>query len=412
MGQRRGRLLAMLHFAAPPVLGGVETTLAHHAQLLSADGYRVRIVCGRGQAWDPSIEVRRVRLVDSRSPEVEAARANLEAGRVPRNFETLASRLEVRLEGLLRECGLVIAHNIGSLHKNLVLTAALNRLWQRHAIPRLILWHHDFSWTSPQHQSRMHEGYPWDLLRRDWAGCMHVVVSNARRDDLRSLVSVPDDRLRVIPPGIETDEVLGLSQATRDFLTHAGLRDARPLLFLPARITPRKNIELALHILRDLRTTLPAAKLLVTGPLGPHSSTNRAYADELRALRGRLGLEEGVVFAFEFHPEGLPAETLFEIYRVADGLLLTSHEEGFGIPVLEAAIHTLPVFLSDLPPLRAIAGEEGVFFGVREDTHAIAQRIADRLQGDPRYRLRSRVAEEFTWEGIYREHILPLVEER
>ncbi len=411
MRQRRGSLVAMLHFAAPPVLGGVETTLAHHARLLAADGYRVRMVCGRGQAWDPSIELRRVRLADSRSPEVEAARAILEAGRLPRNFDSLTSRLEARLDPLLRESALVIAHNIASLHKNLVLTAALHRLWRRKAFPRLILWHHDFSWTSPQHRSRMHDRYPWDLLRTDWGGCMHVVVSSSRRDDLRSLISVPDDRLRVIPPGIEVADVLGLSQETRDFLTRPSLRSAHPLLILPARITPRKNIELALHILRELRTAMPAATLLVTGPLGPHSAANKAYADELRGLRSQLGLEEAAVFAFETHPEGLPAEVLFDIFRVADGLLLTSREEGFGIPVLEAGIHGLPVFLSDIPPLRSVAGEEGVFFGIHEDGPAIARRIADRLQGDPRYRLRTRVAQEFTWEGVYRRCILPLVEQ-
>ena len=410
MGLRRRKHIAILHYAAPPVVGGVETTLAHHARLLAADGYRVRVVCGRGQAWDSSIEVRRVRLADSRSPEAEVARASLEAGRVPRNFDGLATRLEARLGPLLHESGLVIAHNIASLHKNLVLTAALHRLWQRHALPRLILWHHDFAWTSPQHRSRMHDGYPWDLLRLDWGGCTHVVVSSSRRDDLLSLMSVPDERLRVIPPGIDADEVLGLSPEARDFMMRARLRDASPLLLLPARITPRKNLELALHILHDIRKQMPTARLLITGPPGPHSSANRAYADELRRLRHGLGLEEAAVFAFEIHPEGLPARVLFDIYRVADGLLLTSHEEGFGIPVLEAGIHGLPVFLSDIPPLRAVAGEEGVFFGIDEDSHIIARRIADRLQGDPRHRLRARVAQEYTWEGVYRRCIRPLVE--
>ncbi len=407
---QRGKFIAMLHYAAPPILGGVETTLAHHARLFAADGHRVRVVCGRGRAWDPSIEVRRVRLADSRSPEIEAARAVLETGRVPQNLEKLVSRLEARLGPLLGETDLVIAHNLASLHKNLVFTIALHRLWQRRAFSRLVLWHHDFAWTSPHQRQHMSNGFPWDLLRSDWEGCTHVVVSASRLEDLHSLISLPDERVRIIPPGIDSFEVLNVSSEAAHFITATALGEARPLLLLPARITPRKNIQLALRILRHLRTAMPAAKLLITGPLGPHSSANREYADGLTGLRHELGLDGAVVFAFESYPAGLPGQVLFDLYRFADGLLMTSFEEGFGIPVLEAGIHALPVFLGDIPALRALAGEEGVFFAIDEDSQVIARRIAARLEGDPRFRLRARVAQEYTWEGVYRRHLRPLVE--
>jgi len=411
VAQRERKRIALLHYAAPPVVGGVETTLAHHARLLAQDGHRVRLIAGRGRAWDSSIEVRCTRLADSRSPEIVTARAALEAGRVPGNFDDLVGRLEARLAPLLRDNHLVIVHNVGSLHKNLVLTSALHRLWTKRAFPRLILWHHDLAWTSPQHMTRVHAGYPWDLLRTDWPGCTYVVVSQARLADLHSLISVPEDRTHVIPPGIDPDEVLDLSPETRAFFSRTGLRRARPLLILPARITRRKNIEFALQILAALRAEMPDAALLVTGPLGPHTPANRIYMEELLRLRRDLGVDRSAFFAAEAYPDGLPPNVLFEVYGAADGLLLTSREEGFGIPVLEAGMRALPVFLSDIPPLRAVGGEQALFFGIDDDARAIAQRVAKNLRLDPRYRLRARVAQEFTWEGIYKRYIRPLVEQ-
>ena len=68
MAQRQRKRIVLIHYTVPPVVGGVETTLAHHARLLAQDGHRVRLIAGRGRAWDSSIEVRCTRLADSRSP--------------------------------------------------------------------------------------------------------------------------------------------------------------------------------------------------------------------------------------------------------------------------------------------------------------------------------------------------------
>ena len=42
--------VALLHYAAPPVIGGVERVLGRQAQLLTDGGFQVRIVAGRGAA--------------------------------------------------------------------------------------------------------------------------------------------------------------------------------------------------------------------------------------------------------------------------------------------------------------------------------------------------------------------------
>lgn len=56
-------------------------------------------------------------------------------------------------------------------------------------------------------------------------------------------------------------------------------------------------------------------------------------------------------------------ELLAEIYCSASGLVAASHGEGFGLPLIEALAHGLPVLARDLPVFREIGGERVDYFG-------------------------------------------------
>ena len=47
--------IALLHYSSPPIVGGVESVLAHHARLLANDGHEVTILAGRGENYDQRI---------------------------------------------------------------------------------------------------------------------------------------------------------------------------------------------------------------------------------------------------------------------------------------------------------------------------------------------------------------------
>ena len=47
--------ISLLHYAAPPVVGGVESVLARQADVLAAAGHEVVVITGRGQAWNPEV---------------------------------------------------------------------------------------------------------------------------------------------------------------------------------------------------------------------------------------------------------------------------------------------------------------------------------------------------------------------
>ena len=75
--------IALLHYSAPPIVGGVESVLGHHARLMADAGHQVRIVAGRGEQTDPRIPFIQLPMADSRHPEVLAIKAELDAGHIP-----------------------------------------------------------------------------------------------------------------------------------------------------------------------------------------------------------------------------------------------------------------------------------------------------------------------------------------
>jgi glycosyltransferase involved in cell wall biosynthesis len=401
--------IALIHYTSPPVVGGVESVLGHQARLMADAGYQVSILAGRGAQLDVRIPFVQIPLADSRHPDILAVKAVLDAGFLPKQFAVLVKKLKDILHKELVDTDVLIAHNICSLGKNLPLTAAIKELSENPGSPRLILWHHDLAWTTPRYRAELHEGYPWDLLSTAWPGSTQVVVSELRRKELAKLQGVSLEEITVIPNGVDLPKFLKLDPNTIQFVKHLELQHAAPILLLPVRITPRKNIEMALQVLAALREKFPQAALVVTGPLGAHNPANVKYYQSLVALREELGLTRVVHFLAEMTDEYLPDSVIADFYRVADALFLPSREEGFGIPILEAGLAGLPIFCSDISPLRALGGDSVTYFSYSADPSGIAMLIFDRLSQNPIFNLRVRVRQKFTWEGVFDEFILPLL---
>ena len=401
--------IALLHYSAPPIVGGVESVLAHHAREMAAAGHDVCVVAARGADLGEEIPLRQAPLIDSRHAAVLAVKQQLDAGQVRADFDALRTAIADELAPLLADRDVVIAHNVCSLAKNLALTAALNQLYTDPDFPHLVLWHHDLAWTTPRYRTELHDGYPWDLLRRDWPGATQVVISQLRQRELADLLDVPRERIHVAPNGVDPERFFKLEPEMYALVAQLNLLDAAPLLLLPVRVTRRKNIELAIRVMAALRDRMPAARLLVTGPLGAHNPANAAYFDELRRLRAALGLEDRVHFLAERRDGYLSDAVISDCYRLADALLLPSFEEGFGIPLLEAAISHLPVFCTDVPPLPEVGGDDVTYFAPDEDPGHVAAAIAARLEASAAYRFAVRARQHYTWRQVYENNIAPLL---
>ena len=406
--------VAVLHYAAPPVIGGVESTIYNHARLLTSAGYAVRVIGGVGEPFQPDVDVHIVPEIGSRHELVLSVGKELAKGQVSPAFASLRDLIFDRLHELLEEVDVTIIHNALTLHKNLALTAALHLIDQT-GMTRLIAWCHDFAWQDPLYTPALHPGYPWDLLRTPWDGVRYVVVSEHRREHLAALLGLPLEDIRVVNPGVDVAEFLKLEPATCRLVEDLDLLSVSPLMLLPARITRRKNIEFALRVTGALAQLMPEAALVITGPPGPHNPANVAYLQRLRALRDELGIAGRVHFLYEHGDDDRPLHVtdamMSDFYQLADLLLFPSRYEGFGIPVLEAGLARLPVFAADIPPVRESAGDTACRFDLNEGPSEVATAIATALKHNDQYRLRRTVIKEYTWQGKVFKELIPLIEE-
>jgi len=406
--------ISILHYAAPPIVGGVESTIYHHSRLLVEAGYSVAVIAGRGESFNKDIPFHLIPEIDSRHPDVIEVGHALARGEVPNEFITLREKLINALSCHLENSDVLIVHNVVTLHKNLALTAAL-KLLSELKMTDFIAWCHDFAWQDSLYTPDLHAGYPWDLLRSPWSGVRYVAVSNDRKHKLAKLLGIPNTEITIVPPGVDVYQFLNLSPLTQLIVNRLNLLDADPLILLPARLTRRKNIEFAIQVIASLKQYYPQVALVITGPPGPHNPKNIAYLESLRALRKELKVETNIHFLYEFGDNGqtlnLPDDAIADLYRLSDLLLFPSQREGFGIPILEAGLARMPIFASDIPTVHESSGGSANLFDPDGDPKEVAANIHSYLESDRTYRLRKQVMGQFTWKSILNNRIIPLLED-
>jgi glycosyltransferase involved in cell wall biosynthesis len=447
MGHSPGKRALIVHFTPPSVIGGVESIMAQHAELLSDRGWRIEFLAGRsGRSRFPLHVLPALNPARPAGLELEKVLAD---GDVPDYFSKLEAQIGEKLEELAGEADVVIAHNAFTLHFCMPLTAALWKLAEQRPMGSVIAWCHDLSWTNPLYIPTMHVGYPWELLRTQAPNTQYVTVSHERKFELVALWNeldsvgtvdepgVPaqhtavrdnaqpsvmdrlgasshvetekDSRVTVIPNGIDPERFLRLSPATRHISKRYRFFDRDMVLLLPVRITRRKNIEAAIRAVGCLRDRGLDVLFVVSGPVAPHHpGLSITYLGRLKALREELGLDEAVVFLADALGERLADRTVSELYTVADALLFPSAQEGFGLPILEAGLARTPVILSDIPIFREVSDDDTVVFDLDDPPDTIASKVVAALDTGPS-RLYRRIMREFRWDAIMDQKIVPLL---
>lgn len=408
---------AFLHYSAPPVIGGVEAVMTAHARVFLQSGYPVTFIAGEGaeEALPRGASLVLIPEISSQHPEVLAAQAELDTGRVPENFNNLREHLVDRLRPVLDGVDVLIVHNVFTKHFNLALTAALFDLIKQDVITRCISWGHDFTWTSPNSRGKVFPGYPWDLLRTPHPRIKQVTISEQRQKELAAMMDVSENAIAVIYNGVDLGNLLGLSAEGCELIERMNLLDADMIIVLPVRVTTAKNIELAEQVVKALKASNRRPKLVITGPPDPHSADSMAYYQSLITMRERLGVSSEVNFAYENGPDTdepyyLSEQVVSDLLRVSDLLLLPSHREGFGMPVLEAGLVGLPVVASDqVPAAREIGGTDVRLFKADDTPETVANMIMDVLEMNAISRLRRRTRQKFRWERIFSQQIEPLL---
>jgi glycosyltransferase involved in cell wall biosynthesis len=265
---------------------GVSVTAAQWASALQRLGMRVRTVAGDG---DPDVQVPGLALDAAHPPS------------------------QLALGAAQDEADVVIADNICSLPMNVAAGEAVAQyLRGRPAVLR----HHDLPWE----RSRYADITSWPP---DDPGWRHVTVNEIAR---RALAERRGIAATTIYHGFSEQSCPEARDATRA----AVQVDDGLLVLQPTRAIPRKNVDVGLTIAEELGATF-----WLTGP------AEDGYADELARL-----LDRAQVPVRRRLPGGVG---MAAAYAACDAVVLPSSWEGFGLPVIEAALHRKPIAVADFP---------------------------------------------------------------
>lgn len=363
--------IALVHYSAAPVIGGVETILAAHARLFRRAGHEVRVVCRRGEGEG-------VILLRENEPLDELRQAT--AG-----------------------CDVVFAHNVLTMPFDLPLTEALWTLSMERPDVRWIAWVHDLAACNPDYPLEFSTA-PFDRLAKAAPQFRYVAISTHRA---RQFAELTGRQAQVIPNGIDPVQALGLTPAVAAFAKAHALLHRELVLVHPTRLLRRKRVEFGLEVTAALRARGCDVAYLVTGAGDPHSSRGAEYARELTTLRRTLDLEKIAWFLHEHFP--VTAADLASLYSLADALLFPSREEGFGLPILEAALHRLPIFCRAIDPMNTLLEEQLSTYAIDATPEDVAELISRTMQESAAKRARKEVLRRYAWDSIDERHLLPLL---
>ncbi len=408
--------IGILHYSSPPTVGGVEMVIHEHTKQFVAHGYPISVISGRGSISALPAGVNYVHLarIDSQDPFVKSISADLNLGIVPETFSQATHQIYEELIPVVTEIDTLIVHNVFTKHFNLPLTAALTRLVEESHIGNCIAWCHDFTWTSPNSRTKVHEGYPWELLKHQQTQITYVVVSKERQQTLAALFQCPDEVIHVVYNGVNPIEILGLSPESIQLSQRLQLFNADLLLLMPVRITQAKNIEYAMQVIHELKKYVADPRMIITGPPDPHDPNNMAYYDDLLALRTSYNLERNVHFIYSSRMDLgesylISSTVVGDLYRISDLMFMPSHREGFGMPILEAGLAGLHVMSTAVPASIEI-GLEGVeIFNADAPAETTAELIIDWAEENHEFQFKQKIRQRFTWEIIFKKDIVPLL---
>jgi mannosylglucosylglycerate synthase len=403
--------ITILHYACYPIVGGVESIITTHARLFEEAGHSVFLVAGRGDPAGVGLAGKIIPEIDSRHPELLEVQRSLlhEDGGAEAAFDDWVDHLCSLLTEALAEADVVIVHNAFTLHKNLALTAALTRLAREIPDKKWIAWCHDLAWNNPLYRHEVLPRWPWTLLRERLQNVTYVAISEQRRQEMTRLFGMALGDIKLIPNGIDPVAFIPTSPQLEE-VRHRLRWSERDWVFLaPVRVTRRKNLELAVDIVASIRDLGHDPLLVVTGPPGPHGTHSDVYLRELLARREALNASDTVAF-LAVEEFDVTDALMVELYWWSDALLLTSDQEGFGLPLIEAGLLRIPIFCSNIPVLQEVGGEHPYYFSLDAPPDEIAESIVTTLERPGLPAMRRKVLSAHSWDSLFRSKILPLVE--
>jgi glycosyltransferase involved in cell wall biosynthesis len=247
---------------------------------------------------------------------------------------------------------------------------------------------HDLGYLhEPEAHPPAHRRYlGWSTRWSVGAARLVIAPSCSTRADVLAHVTVPPDRVRVVPHGVDAAfRPLPLSE-TESARRRLGLPDR--FVLAVGTVQPRKNLGRLAVALRGVAAAGLPHRLVIAGKAG--WLADRVERDIAASGMGDRVHRLGYVAAAD-----LPA-----LYGAADAFAFPSLHEGFGLPALEALACGTPTLVADRAALPEVVGDAALRVPP-EDPDAIGAALL-RLLTDQSLRARLEAAgparaAAFTW---------------
>jgi len=157
-----------------------------------------------------------------------------------------------------------------------------------------------------------------------------VTLSRYTRDKLLNIYGVPDEKIAIIPGGIDLVRFHPAADK-REVREQLNLPQEKTILLTVRNLVSRMGIENLIRAMQDIVKSVPDIYLIIGGA-GP-------LKDDLVMMCRRLNLDHHIHFT-----GFIPEDALPEYYQAADIFVLPTVElEGFGLVTLEALVSGTPV---------------------------------------------------------------------
>jgi glycosyltransferase involved in cell wall biosynthesis len=137
-----------------------------------------------------------------------------------------------------------------------------------------------------------------------------------------------------------------------------------PSFLMVGTIEPRKGYLQTINAFSKLWEEAVDINLVIVGREGwgdLPEAMRRDIPQTVERLRSHPKLNKRL-----FWLEGISDEYLEKVYAACTCLLAASYGEGFGLPLIEAAQHKLPIIARDIPVFHEVAGDHAYYFDANE----------------------------------------------
>lgn len=170
----------------------------------------------------------------------------------------------------------------------------------------------------------------WWLTYESWRV---ICNSNYMRGEINYVFQLPNDKLKVIPNGVEVNKFKGIE---RDYdFRRSFVADNEKMVFFVGRLVQEKGVSILMDAIPKILHYYNDVKFVIGGK-GPQ-------LDYLKGKAEYMGISNKVYFTGY-----VSDENLLKLYKCADISVFPSTYEPFGIVALEGMIAEAPVVVSDV----------------------------------------------------------------